>query len=221
MGPDPISPQQRAPECPGRAPTRRRPGPVRGHRPRLRQRQRVHQPRRDRLGREPEDLLHPLSPLSQERPDRHRVKEQPPRPPPRVLLALRHPRDADPAQPALAAGERPAELLHPDEEARRLVDGHRRAPQTHLRHPANPARPAPGRRGPLPGPGSRTARSTGPDQPRRPPPRHPIDPGPAHRPRPRSHPRTPRTNGQAPARHHPRRQATPREPNPGFTGILT
>ncbi len=59
-----------------------------------------------------------------------------------------------------------SELPHPDEEARHLVNGHRRAPQTRLRYPADPARPTPGRRSPLPGAGNRTARPTRQAQPR-------------------------------------------------------
>lgn len=56
-------------------------------------------------GRRPEDLLHPVTPLQEERPGHDRVEEQPPCAPVRVLLALRHPRPAGPVEPALAAGE--------------------------------------------------------------------------------------------------------------------
>ena len=78
---------------------RRAPGavagdPVRGGRAGLRQRRRVPQPRRHRVGRRPEDLLHPLPAVQEERPGHHRVEEQPPRASLRLLLPLRHPRGA-------------------------------------------------------------------------------------------------------------------------------
>ena len=60
----------------------------------------------------------PLTPLQEERPGHHRVEEQPPGAPLRLLLPLRHQRGARGPGPSLGAGQRQAQLP-----ARYLVGG--------------------------------------------------------------------------------------------------
>ena len=66
---------------------------------------------------------HPLTPLQEERPGHHRVEEQPPGAPLRLLLPLRHQRGARGPGPSLGAGQRQAQLPNPHPQARRM--GHR------------------------------------------------------------------------------------------------
>ena len=56
---------------------------------------------------------HPLTPLQEERPGHHRVEEQPPGAPLRLLLPLRHQRGARGPGPSLGAGQRQAQLPTP------------------------------------------------------------------------------------------------------------
>ena len=55
----------------------------------------------------------PLTPLQEERPGHHRVEEQPPGAPLRLLLPLRHQRGARGPGPSLGAGQRQAQLPTP------------------------------------------------------------------------------------------------------------
>ena len=55
----------------------------------------------------------PLTPLQEERPGHHRVEEQPPGAPLRLLLPLRHQRGARGPGPSLGAGQRQAQLPAP------------------------------------------------------------------------------------------------------------
>lgn len=65
----------------------------------------------------------PLTPLQEERPGHHRVEEQPPGAPLRLLLPLRHQRGARGLGPSLGAGQRQAQLPDPHPQAHRM--GHR------------------------------------------------------------------------------------------------
>jgi hypothetical protein len=88
--------------------------------------------------------------LQAERPSHLRVEEQPPRASLRLLLPLRQPDRATGAEPALATGQRPAQLLHPDQEAPRLGRRPQRPTTTDLRPAADPTGPAPDRRRAVP-----------------------------------------------------------------------
>ena len=84
-----------------------------------------------------------------------------------VLLPLRHQRRTRRAEPALEAGQRPAQLPDPDQEAGRLRHRPQRQADPALRQARDPAGPAPGRQGPRPGPRGRTDRLPRLAEPRR------------------------------------------------------
>jgi hypothetical protein len=66
-----------------------------------------------KLAADLEIFLHQVAALQEERPGHHRVEEQSPGPQVRLLLPLRHGRGRRCAEPALAAGQRPAQLPDP------------------------------------------------------------------------------------------------------------
>lgn len=79
------------------------------------------------MGGGPGHLPHPLTPLQEERPGHHRVQEQPPGAPLRLLPPLRHQRGARGPGPPLGAGQRQAQLPDPHPQAHRV--GHRQGRQ--------------------------------------------------------------------------------------------
>ena len=111
----------------------------------FRQRHRVPQRARHRLGRRRGHLLHPVAPVQEERPGHHRVQEQPPGPQVRVLLPLRHSRGTRCAQSVVDAGQRPAQLPHPDHQTDRVRQQRRRSTPAPLRCPADSAGATAGR----------------------------------------------------------------------------
>jgi len=96
------------------------------------------------------EIFLPVAALQEERPGHHRVEEQPFGAQVRLLLPLRHHRGTCRAEPAMAAGQRPAQLPDPDQETDRVRDRPQRPTDTALRQARDAAGPAPGRQHPRP-----------------------------------------------------------------------